>query len=74
MAEAEAAVREAEAAEADAVAAQAFAEAAMLTLKNRSSAKLLTFCCFCTLTPRHLNANHSRLRHLVGAASAYAFL
>lgn len=41
MAEAEAAVREAEAAEADAVAAQAFAEAAMLTLKNRNSAKLI---------------------------------
>lgn len=41
MAEAEAAVREAEAAEADAVAAQAFAEATMLTLKNRSSAKLI---------------------------------
>lgn len=41
MAEAEAAAREAEAAEADAQAAQAFAEAALLTLKNRSAAKLM---------------------------------
>ncbi|KAI4994033.1 hypothetical protein ZWY2020_008396 [Hordeum vulgare] len=41
MAEAEAVVREAEAAKADVVASQGFAEAAMLTLKNRSSAKLI---------------------------------
>lgn len=41
MAEAEAAAREAEAAEAEAQTAQAFAEAALLTLKNRNTAKLV---------------------------------
>lgn len=41
VAEAEAAAREAEAAEAEAQAAQAFAEAALLTLKNRNTAKLV---------------------------------
>ena len=42
MAEAEAAAREAEVAEAEAQAAQAFAEAALLTLKNRNAAKLVS--------------------------------
>lgn len=42
MAEAEVAAREAEAAEAEAQAAQAFAEAALLTLKNRNAAKLIS--------------------------------
>ncbi|XP_072951265.1 single myb histone 6-like isoform X1 [Typha angustifolia] len=41
LAEAEEAAREAEAAEADAEAAQAFADAAMLTLQNRTAAKLV---------------------------------
>jgi len=42
MAEAEAAAKDAEAAEAEARAAQAFAEAALLTLKNRNAAKLMS--------------------------------